>query len=210
MQKSARRWFPSVTAYATDTSKWEKWQRDYRLGLILIMPPDDVAKQINPLRAKYDPRSCAICPAHITLSDPLRREMTPEREAEICQILRSIQPFTLHFDKPHASPQHAGVAYPIRPREPIDALRAALHTASAFVGEPYYTRNIPPHMTLAEFISIEERLRICAQIQDTAPSGSFLCDRLHFIVPDEEFHFQRRGTFLLGEGNESAGMRMPG
>ena len=23
--------------YVTDTSRWEKWQRDYRLGLILIM-----------------------------------------------------------------------------------------------------------------------------------------------------------------------------
>jgi hypothetical protein len=49
--------------YVTDTSNWEKWQRDYRLGLILIMPPDPVAAQINPLRAKFDPRSHAHRPA---------------------------------------------------------------------------------------------------------------------------------------------------
>jgi 2'-5' RNA ligase len=187
-----------VITYVTDTSKWEKWQRDYRLGLILIIPPAEVSDQINPLRAKYDPRTYAICPAHITLSDPLRREMTPERETEICCILSRIRPFTLHFDKPHASTKHAGVAYPIYPRRPIDALRSALHTASVFVGQPYYTRNIAPHMTIAEFISIEDSLNLCRQLQDTAPSGSFLCDRLEFIVPDQDFRFRRCGTFFLG------------
>jgi len=132
--------------------------------------------------------------------------MTPEREAEIRHILGSIQPFTLHFDKPHASAQRAGVACPIRPREPIDALRAALHTASVFVGEPYYTRNIAPHMTIAEFISIEQGLRLCSRLQDTAPSGSFLCDRLEFIVPDQSFHFQRQKTFFLGERSQGRHM----
>ena len=57
--------------YITDMSTWEKWQRDYQYGLILIMPPDEVAGRINPLRAKYDPKTDAFCPAHITLSDPL-------------------------------------------------------------------------------------------------------------------------------------------
>lgn len=195
--------------YVTDTSSWEEWQRDYRLGLILIIPPTEVSERINPLRAKYDPRTYAICPAHITLSDPLRREMTPQRESEICCILSRIQPFTLHFDKPHASDKHAGVGYPIYPREPIDALRSALHAASVFVGEPYYTRNLPPHMTIAEFISIEESLNLCRQLQDTAPSGSFLCDRLEFIVPDQDFHFRGCGTFLLGRSQTTQMCQRP-
>lgn len=29
-----------MVRYVTDTSGWKKWQCDYRLGLILIMPPD--------------------------------------------------------------------------------------------------------------------------------------------------------------------------
>jgi 2'-5' RNA ligase len=186
--------------YVTDTSHWEKWQRDYRLGLILIMPPAAVADQINPLRAKHDPYAYAICPAHITLSDPLGHEMTPEREAEIRSILTAVEPFTIHFDKPWSSPERGGVAYWTRPREPFDALRATLHTASVFVGEPYYTRKIGPHMTIAEFLSIEESAKLCAQLKDTAPRGSFLCDRLEFIVPDQDFHFQRAGGFFLGTG----------
>lgn len=191
--------------YVADTSKWEKWQRDYRLGLILIVPPDQVGRQINPLRSKYDPKTYAFCPAHITLSDPLGLEMTAERDAEIQSILNGIKPFTLHFDGPHASKDRGGVAYPIRPREPIDALRAALHRASVFCRPPYYTRNIPPHMTIAEFVTIEESWRILEEIKPTAPRGSFLCDRLEFIVPDINMRFQRIKSYQLGraEGGQA-------
>lgn len=118
--------------YVGDTSKWEKWQRDYRLGLILIMPPEEVGRQNNPLRARYDPRTYAYCPAHITLSDPLGLEMTP------------------------------------------------------------------PHMTIAEFVTVEQSWRILEEIKETAPSGSFLCDRLEFIVPDINMHFHRVKSYMFG------------
>jgi hypothetical protein len=51
--------------YVTDTSSWEKWQCGYRLGLILILPPEDAGREVNRLRAKYDPPTYAFCPAHI-------------------------------------------------------------------------------------------------------------------------------------------------
>ena len=192
-----------MVTYVTDTSKWEDWYCDYRLGLILIVPPEEVSQQIDPLRAKYDPHAFAICPTHISLSDPLRREMTPELAQEIREILRKIEPFTLFYDKLHASTEYAGVAYPITPQGPIDRLKAALHTAAIFEGQVYHRRDIPAHMTIAEYISIEDGLRLCAQLEDSAPSGSFLCDRLEFIVPDQDFHFQRVGTFFLGTGADN-------
>ncbi len=185
--------------YARDTSNWEDWQRDYRFGLILIMPPEEVARQINPLRAKFDPRAFAICPTHISLSDPLGMELTPDLEDEIRGILSRVEPFMLYYDKPHASTEHAGVAYPIRPQKPIDDLKAALHTAAVFGPKVYRRRDIPAHMTIAEFINIEDSLNLCRDLQASAPSGCFLCDRLEFIVPDEQFHFQRQGTFRLGK-----------
>ena len=67
-----------MVTYVTDTSYWEDWQREYRLGLILIMPPENVAQQIDPLREKYDPYAFSICPTHISISDPLRQELTPK------------------------------------------------------------------------------------------------------------------------------------
>ncbi len=184
--------------YVTDTSAWEKWQRDYRFGLILIMPPDNVAAPINRLRCKYDPRTYAYCPAHITVSAPLGLEMTAERDAEICSILANIEPFTLYYDRPRASRERGGVAYPIRPRGPIDSLRAALHAASVFCRKPYYTRNIPPHMTIAEFVTIEQSWRILEEIDGVAPSGSFLCNKLEFIVPDINMHFNHVKSYPLG------------
>jgi len=188
-----------VITYAADTSKWEDWQRDYRLGLILIIPPEEVSRQIDPLRAKYDPYAFAICPTHISLSDPLQLEMTSEVEDEIRCILGAIQPFTLYFDSLYASSEYSGVIYPIRPQEPIYKLKAALHNASAFSREIYSRRDIPPHMTIAEFISIEDGLKLCAQLGGFAPRGSFVCDRLEFIVPDNNFHFQKKLTFFFND-----------
>jgi len=187
-----------MVTYVSDTTSWEDWQRDYRLGLILIMPPEDVSQQIDPLREKYDPYAFVICPTHISLSDPLRREMTFEYEKEIEEILSEIEPFVLHYEKPFASTEYTGVTYPITPQQPIDKLKDALHVAEVFEGKVYNRRHIPAHMTIAEFISIEDGLKLCADLQKTAPSGSFLCDRLEFIVPDQDFHFQRIRTFFLG------------
>jgi hypothetical protein len=187
-----------MVTYVMDTSNWEEWQRDYKLGLILIMPPEEVSQHIDPLRMKYDPYAFSICPTHISLSDPLRRELTPEYEKEIEEILGKIEPFVLFFDKPYASIEYAGVTYPITPQQPIDHLKDVLHDAKVFEGKIYSRRHIPAHMTIAELITIEDGLRLCADLQETAPSGSFVCDRLEFIVPDQDFHFQRVRTFLLG------------
>lgn len=184
--------------YAKDTTKWDDWQHDYRLGLILIMPPEKVSRQIDPLRAKYDPYAFAICPTHISLSDPLQCEMMPEMENEIRNILSKVQPFRLYFDELYASPDYSGVIYPIRPQKPVESLKETLHKASVFAEKTYYRRNIHPHMTIAEFISIEDGLKLCTKLQDSAPRGSFVCDRLEFIVPDDEFHFRKKLTFNFG------------
>ncbi len=121
--------------YVTDTSKWEKWQNDYRCGLILIMPPPEVSRLIDPLRSKYDPGAFYSCPTHISISDPLRLEMTQELDDEVTDILSRIDPFMLYYDKPIASRDHAGVAYPITPQEPIDDLKQKLHQAAIFEGQ---------------------------------------------------------------------------
>ena len=184
--------------YAQNTDSWKDWQLDYRLGLILIMPPKEVSDLIDPLRKQYDPKSHATCSTHISVSDPLSLEMTPGLETEIRAILQDFQPFELHFRTLHASSKHPGVSYPIHPEEPIRALQEALHKSRAFAGKVYKRRHIPPHMTIAEFISIQESLKLCDQLQDTAPKGSFICDRLEFIVPDDNMRWHREITFMLG------------
>jgi hypothetical protein len=124
--------------------------------------------------------------------------MTQELDDEITGILRGIDPFTLYYDKPMVSREHAGVAYPITPQEPIDDLKQKLRRAAIFEGKVYRRRDIPAHMTIAEFVTIEESWRTLEEIKDTAPSGSFLCDKLEFIVPDINMQFQRVKTYALG------------
>ena len=36
--------------HVVDTASWESWQRDYRFGMILVIPPPDVASSIDALR----------------------------------------------------------------------------------------------------------------------------------------------------------------
>ena len=187
-----------MVAYVTDTSKWEDWQKDYRLGLILIMPPPEVARQIDPLRTLYDPKAVRAEVVERRRPDPLRLEMTPELDDEITDILSKVDPFTLYYDKPMASRDHAGVAYPITPQEPIDELKRKLHRATIFGGKVYRRRDIAAHMTIAELVTIEESWRIWEEIKDIAPSGSFLCAQLEFIVPDINMQFQRIKTYALG------------
>jgi len=124
--------------------------------------------------------------------------MTQELDDEVTDILSRIDPFMLYYDKPIASRDHAGVAYPIMPQEPIDNLKQKLHQATIFEGKVYGRRDIPAHMTIAEFVTIEESWRIWEDIKDIAPSGSFLCDQLELIVPDINMQFQKVKTYALG------------
>jgi hypothetical protein len=48
-----------ASRYARITD-WLDWQRPYRLGVLLVLPPDPVRREIDELRAKYDPRSHAF------------------------------------------------------------------------------------------------------------------------------------------------------
>jgi hypothetical protein len=182
-----------------DTSGWEPWQRDYRFGVILVMPPPDLASRIDALRQAYDEKSHAICPAHISVSDPLCRELNDAAREEIQESLRAVEPFEVHYDKLSASTQRSGVVYLVAPQQKFDELKRAIHRASVFDGRAAGRREIPAHMTIAEFVTIEDGLRICAELVDTAPRGSFWCDRLEYIVPDATFRFQRREAFSLGD-----------
>ena len=184
--------------YTIDTSNWEDWQRDYRLGLILIVPPPMVSTLIDSLRAEYDPLSAAICQSHVSVSDPLDCEMTRSIHSEIQRALASITPFQLNYGTPHASEDRPGIACPVFPQAPIDRLKRALHSTSAFSRKEYKRRHIPAHMTIAEFLSNEDSTILCDELQKTVKGGTFLCDRLHFMVPDNRFRFKTSSTFYLG------------
>ena len=185
--------------YAKNTSHWEQWQREYRLGLILILPPDAIGKQVNALRQEHDPKSASICEAHISLSEPLTKEFSPEVEREVRDALSTVEPFEIRYGPLRTFDPYPGVAYKIEPEDRFFQLRSTLHRTSAFEGSQFKRKDIPPHMTIAEFVpdmQASEALR--ERLQGNVPEGSFPCDKLTLIIPDDGFRFRRILELELG------------
>jgi hypothetical protein len=54
-------------------------------------------------------------------------------------------------------------------------------------------------MTIAEFISVEMTQQLVGDLAgERSPAGSFLCDYVSYVVPDEEFRFIEWRVLKLG------------
>lgn len=177
--------------YVTDTGGWEGWQREYRFGAFYIFPPDGVIELIDALRNAHDPRSASICQAHVSLSEPVPRAFTSQDHLELEAILQTVDPFVVRYGPVRSFLPHPGVAYTISPEQPFRALRSAIHEAAAFGGVARRREGIAPHMTIAEFISLDRTSELVDQLGATAPIGEFTCDRVEYAVPDAGFSFRR-------------------
>ncbi len=187
-----------MTDYAADITQWEDWQREYRYGVLLILPPDPPTTQVNALRAIYDPRGQAICDTHISLTVPLPRPMEDAHWGELQSIASNIEPFTIHYGPLTNYLPHPGVCLAIEPQAELDALRAALEAASLFAGAPDRRYPFSAHMTIAEFISAERTETLMDELRDVAPEGSFRCTGVSYTVPDDAFHFSECARLEFG------------
>ena len=79
-----------VAEYVRDTSNWEDWKQEYQYGALYIFPPDDIRQVVNQLRSKYDPKSQAICDAHISLTVPFARPLTEGSWRKLEELARII------------------------------------------------------------------------------------------------------------------------
>src|SRR5919206_3379168 len=138
-----------------DTSRWEGWQREYRYGAFYIFPPPGIIEPIDQLRHNYDPKSDSYCRAHISLSEPLRAPLTDEQVQELHDTLSSIEPFEIHYGPLRSFPPYPGVVYAITPEDAFMGLRSCIHETSVFKDQQLMREHSKPHMTIAEFITIE-------------------------------------------------------
>ena len=169
---------------------WEPWQNEYRHGAFYLFPPADVAAVVNELRARHDPKSAAICDAHISLSEPLAGPLTGEQLDELRAALAHVAPFDLSYGPLTSIRPYPGVVFAITPEDDFFALRQAVQATSIFAGRDLPRATRVPHMTVAEFITLDETRELVAQLGDTVPGGTFLCDRVTYAVPDASFHFE--------------------
>ena len=177
--------------YAKGTSGWEEWQLEYRFGAFYIFPPTGVIEPVDALRRLYDPKTASICQAHISLSEPLQAPLTNEQLREIRTALSAVQPYDIRYGPLRSFPPHPGVCYSIAPEAEFRRLRAVLHSTSAFAGIPLQHEHIAPHMTIAEFISLERTAELLHQLSGKVPEGTFRCDSVAYAVPNDDFYFER-------------------
>lgn len=177
---------------------WEPWQHEYRHGAFYLFPPADVAAAVNGLRRRYDPASAAICDAHISLSEPLAGPLTDEQLDELRAALAHIAPFEITYGPLTSIGPYPGVVFAISPEDDFFALRQAVQATSIFAGRDLPRSKRVPHMTVAEFITLDETRELVLQLADAVPGGIFLCDRVTYAVPDPSFNFEPVFEIPLG------------
>lgn len=188
-----------ITEYAGDMSRWEDWRKQYRFGVILIYPPDPPSGEVNRLRELHDPRSQAACKAHISLTVPLPRPVTEIQMDELKAIASGIEPFTVRYGPlSNYLPAAPGVVLAIEPFDRFSSLVSSLESAGVFLDAPPRAWPFSPHLTIAEFVSVERTLEMMEELKGLVPEGDFLCDNISYAVPDENFHFTERVRLDLG------------
>ena len=180
---------------------WEPWQEEYRHGAFYLFPPPEIALVVNELRRRYDPRSAAICDAHVSLSEPLAGSLLDEQLEELRAALSSTAPFPLTLSPLTQMGSHPGVVLGLSPEEPFFALRDLVHFTSIFAGRELSRAQRSPHMPVAEFISHDEAQDLLAEVSPWDVGGSFPCDHLVYAVPNATFHFEPVLTLALGRLN---------
>jgi 2'-5' RNA ligase len=178
---------------------WPEWQRAYRFGVILIYPPDPISSIVNRLRAEHDPRSQRTCDAHISISVATPRPPSDEQWATLQSALAACAPVPIAYGPVKTFEGHPGVVLHIEPRSELDKLRATIESLQPFSAAAPRRWPFSPHMTIAEFITLERSAELMSELLDLDLEGELLCSHLSHAVPDESFRFtERRKLHLRG------------
>ena len=174
---------------------WPTWQRDYRYGTLVIMPPPSLASALDPIRARLDPASAAQIGAHITLTPPFAAAPSSADEERVRTAIGGLPPMRLRLDRPTRFSGSSVVYLPVVPTQPFLALREVLLATDLFRLDLPHTADFVPHLTLSEFGTGP-----AAALEADIPQPeamAFLVEGVAWVVPDEEVRFTVRRTFML-------------
>lgn len=189
---------PLPIEYATPTAEWEPWYEEYRYGALYLFPPEPVRGRINALREVHDGRSQAICDAHISLTVPLPGPLMAAEAEEIGGVVSRWSRFAIHWGPPFQYPGVAGVVLRIEPAPLLEQLVRDLECCAAFRGAAPRRYPFSPHMTIAEFLTLEGSEALVRSLDGAGLVGAFPCPDVAYAVPDATFHFTERMVWPLG------------
>jgi len=166
------------------------WKEDYRFGSIVVWPPDEVRRQINPLRERYDPRSHSICEAHVTVTQPFLVSPREKELDKLISIVSSFEAFEITYGPLNHFLPYPCIYYAIHPVAYFLEIRVSLHRSGLFNLSLPYTDGFIPHMSITDGMPDAEMTKeIFQESQTELTGGSFQCDSLALIEPDEQFVF---------------------
>jgi len=76
---------------------WEEWQKLYRYGVIVIQPLDEIRELVNNQREEYDPLSQSYSEAHITVTQPLLKELSEDEWDRVLRIIEGYGSFQIDY-----------------------------------------------------------------------------------------------------------------
>jgi 2'-5' RNA ligase len=118
---------------------------------------------------------------------------------ELRDTLSSIEPFEIHYGPLPIFPPYPGVVYAITPEDVFMRLRSRIHETSLFKGQQLMREKITPHMTIAEFITIERTCELLEELSGKVLEGTFLCSAIEYAIPNHDFYFERALRLPLGK-----------
>jgi 2'-5' RNA ligase len=177
-------------------SGWPDWQRDYRYGVLVIEPPQELAAVLDPIRERFDPVSADRVGAHITVTPPFVDAPTPTDEARVGSVVGRVPSMRLQLGTPTRFGGSSVIYLPVVNSGAVLWLREVLLGTGLFRLDLPHTTDFVPHLTISEFGTTPE-----AALRTVIPAPgrrAFQVRAIAWLVPNEEFRFGVRRTFPLG------------
>jgi len=169
---------------------WEDWQKPYQFGTLVIWPPDEIREIVNSQRERIDPVSQSYCETHISVTQPLCRWLEAEEWDRLGVLLASFDSFLIEYGPLNTFLPYPCIWYEIKPVNRVLELRNSLHQTGYFNLEMKHPQNFIPHITITEGLSgLEVDKDLFQTLQQESGKGSFQCEELAYIVPDQDFRF---------------------
>jgi len=174
---------------------WAMWQRDYRYGTLVIMPPPNLASTLDPIRERLDPASAAHIGVHITLTPPFAVAPSSADEERVRLAIRGVASMRLQLDRPTQFSGSSVIYLPVVPTQAFMKLREVLLATGLFRLDLPHSTDFVPHLTLSEFGTAP--VAVLGSEIPPPEAMAFLVEAVAWVVPDEAFHFKVRRTFML-------------
>lgn len=177
----------------------EDWQQEYIHGTLVILPPYPIRAYFDRLRERYDPRSHAVSPSHISITPPLRiplDDKTAQRISAVCAAHHTLRialgPFKTFLP-------HPVIYCAVEPNDRIRQLREALMELGIFHGSSI--PNFVSHLTVSEF-GAQDAPGVNTILRELSPHNipsGFDANEITMLRPDQFFKFHQERAFRLAE-----------